>query len=194
MSPVCFRVEIKYPAGCCLCCRPVSSGFPRLLCIAWKSFNCWKLWPQGPAGGSSVAAGEQFNGNCCKITMMLTLDGTQVSVSKFGGDPSRVTIFGSGSGAVSVHAHILSPQGEGLFQVIRLGPKTRKSQIDPLLGCHFPERQHADPLRDDVQQPGDYSDLKTPLTFWVSKVERSGQRLAERLNCIDPDPLPCLQV
>ena len=25
-------------------------------------------------------------------------------------------------------------------------------------------------------------------------VERSGQRLAERLNCIDPDPLPCLQV
>ena len=26
------------------------------------------------------------------------------------------------------------------------------------------------------------------------KVERSGQRLAERLNCTEPDPLPCLQV
>ena len=42
-----------------------------------------------------------------------------MSVAKFGGDPSRVTIFGSGSGAVSVHAHILSPQGDGLFQVRR---------------------------------------------------------------------------
>ena len=57
------------------------------------------------------------------ISTMLTLDGMQVSVSKFGGDPSRVTIFGSGSGAVSVHAHILSPQGDGLFQVIRLWPE-----------------------------------------------------------------------
>ena len=41
----------------------------------------------------------------------------QVSVAEFGGDPGRVTIFGSGSGAVSVHAHLLSPQGEGLYQV-----------------------------------------------------------------------------
>ena len=67
---------------------------------------------------------------------MLTPDGTQVSISKFGGDPSRVTIFGSGSGAVSVHAHILSPQGEGLFQVMmRLWLEIIQSQIIPNQGA-----------------------------------------------------------
>ena len=62
-----------------------------------------------------------------KAAMMQSQDEMQVSVSKFGGDPSRVTIFGSGSGAVSVHAHILSPQGDGLFQVMRLGLEIRQS-------------------------------------------------------------------
>ena len=107
-----------------------------------------------------MAAGAHF-----KLAMMLTPDGSQVSISKFGGDPTRVTIFGSGSGAVSVHAHILSPQGEGLFQVmISLWLEIIQSQINPHPGCHLPERQHVDPLRDDVQQLGDHSDLKPLLT------------------------------
>ena len=40
----------------------------------------------------------------------------QENILQFGGDPGRVTIMGSGSGAVSVHCHLLSPHGEGLFQ------------------------------------------------------------------------------
>ena len=32
-----------------------------------------------------------------------------------GGDPDRVTVIGQGSGAVSVHLHLLSPASEGLF-------------------------------------------------------------------------------
>ena len=74
-----------------------------------------------------MAAGAHFKAGCSKAAMMQTEDEMQVSVSKFGGDPSRVTIFGSGSGAVSVHAHILSPQGDGLFQVMRLGLEIRQS-------------------------------------------------------------------
>nr|XP_053656738.1 venom carboxylesterase-6-like [Cherax quadricarinatus] len=39
----------------------------------------------------------------------------QRNVHNFGGDASRVTIYGVSSGGVSVHFHILSPHSEGLF-------------------------------------------------------------------------------
>ena len=32
---------------------------------------------------------------------------------RFGGDPGRITISGLSAGGVSVHAHVLSPNGEG---------------------------------------------------------------------------------
>ena len=31
---------------------------------------------------------------------------------RFGGDPGRITISGLSAGAVSVHAHVLSPEGK----------------------------------------------------------------------------------
>jgi para-nitrobenzyl esterase len=40
----------------------------------------------------------------------------QRNIKKFGGDANNVTIFGQSAGAVSVHAHMVSPQSAGLFQ------------------------------------------------------------------------------
>ncbi|KAH8028016.1 hypothetical protein HPB51_012602 [Rhipicephalus microplus] len=37
------------------------------------------------------------------------------NIRSFGGDPSRVTLMGESAGAMSVHAHILSPMSRGLF-------------------------------------------------------------------------------
>lgn len=37
------------------------------------------------------------------------------NIKFFGGDPSRVTLFGESAGAVSIHAHLLSPISRGLF-------------------------------------------------------------------------------
>ena len=36
-------------------------------------------------------------------------------ISHFGGDPSRVTIFGTSAGAASVVLHLISPMSKGLF-------------------------------------------------------------------------------
>eukprot|EP00095_Tigriopus_kingsejongensis_P002295 maker-scaffold400_size182785-snap-gene-0.23 protein:Tk02295 transcript:maker-scaffold400_size182785-snap-gene-0.23-mRNA-1 annotation:"liver carboxylesterase" len=40
----------------------------------------------------------------------------QHHIIAFGGDPTKITIFGQDSGATSVQIHMLSPQGHGLYQ------------------------------------------------------------------------------
>jgi len=56
----------------------------------------------------------------------------QKVVSGFGGDPSRVMLFGQSSGGMSVAAHILSPQSAGLFSsaAIESGPPVGIEGID----------------------------------------------------------------
>ena len=40
----------------------------------------------------------------------------QDHISKFGGDPEQVTIFGESAGGISIMAHLVSPWSKGLFQ------------------------------------------------------------------------------
>ncbi|XP_035712841.1 venom carboxylesterase-6 [Folsomia candida] len=46
----------------------------------------------------------------------LLLQWVKINIHAFGGDPSKVTIFGQSAGAVSVHLHMLSKQSQGLFR------------------------------------------------------------------------------
>ncbi|XP_042148436.1 cocaine esterase [Ixodes scapularis] len=55
-------------------------------------------------------------GNLGLLDQNLALKWVRDNVGHFGGDPGRVTLFGQGSGAVSVFLHILSPLSQGLFQ------------------------------------------------------------------------------
>lgn len=55
-------------------------------------------------------------GNMGLWDQLLALKWVQNNIHFFGGNPDQVTIFGESAGSMSVSAHILSPQSNGLFK------------------------------------------------------------------------------
>ena len=56
-----------------------------------------------------------MSGNYGILDQMAALRWVQRNIGAFGGDPSRVTIFGQSAGGQSVLAHLVSPLSRGLF-------------------------------------------------------------------------------
>ncbi|XP_036331506.1 esterase E4-like [Rhagoletis pomonella] len=69
----------------------------------------------GPFGFLS-SGDEHMTGNFGLKDQNLALKWVQSYISAFGGDPTRVTIFGHSVGGVSVHLHMLSSASKGLFR------------------------------------------------------------------------------
>lgn len=57
----------------------------------------------------------QAPGNVGLMDQNMALKWIRDNIGRFGGDPSKVTIFGESSGAMSAHAHVISPMSRGLF-------------------------------------------------------------------------------
>uniref|UniRef100_A0A8C8YMX4 Carboxylic ester hydrolase n=1 Tax=Prolemur simus TaxID=1328070 RepID=A0A8C8YMX4_PROSS len=58
---------------------------------------------------------KHATGNWGYLDQVAALRWVQQSISHFGGNPDRVTIFGESAGGISVSSHVLSPMSQGLF-------------------------------------------------------------------------------
>ena len=73
----------------------------------------------GPLGFLSLGL-PNVSGNQGLRDQKLAMKWVQENIASFGGDPKRVTLFGSSSGAVSTLAHHLNPRNKDgrLFQQV----------------------------------------------------------------------------
>ncbi|HMI89711.1 MAG TPA: carboxylesterase family protein, partial [Polyangiales bacterium] len=65
--------------------------------------------------GLTAESPDATSGNYGLQDQQKALRWVQTNIAAFGGNPNNVTIFGESAGGVSVHAHMISPQSEGLF-------------------------------------------------------------------------------
>lgn len=69
----------------------------------------------GPFGFLSLQT-EEYSGNMGLKDQLLALKWTHENIHNFGGDSSRITMFGQSAGASSVNFHILSPASRSFFK------------------------------------------------------------------------------
>jgi len=67
---------------------------------------------------------NNVSGNYGILDQVAALQWVQRNIGAFGGDPSRVTIFGQSAGGESVLIHLVSPQSKGLYSqaLVESGP------------------------------------------------------------------------
>ncbi|CAG7822286.1 unnamed protein product [Allacma fusca] len=66
--------------------------------------------------GFSSTDDDVIPGNMGFKDIIMLLRWVQQNIQRFGGDPEKVTVFGNSSGAITVHALLLSKMSKGLFQ------------------------------------------------------------------------------
>ena len=67
-------------------------------------------------GALSYFLNDETNGNLAILDQQFALEWVQNNIGAFGGDPSRVTIFGQSAGGDSVAIHLTAPSSKGYYQ------------------------------------------------------------------------------
>jgi len=76
------------------------------------------------------------SGNYGILDQIAAMKWVQRNIGAFGGDSSRVTIFGQSAGASSILVHLVSPQSKGLYQqaIVESGPLWTNGTILNIFG------------------------------------------------------------
>ncbi|XP_037534427.1 cholinesterase-like [Nematolebias whitei] len=128
----------------------------------------------GAFGFLSLPDNKHIQGNAGLLDQRLALRWVADNIAAFGGDPSKVTLFGESAGSASVGFHILSPGSQSLFQrgIMQSGSpnahwstisqseaRDRSLMLAGLLGCPTSHStrveaclQQADPQKITVKQ------------------------------------------
>ena len=72
-------------------------------------------WLSHPALRAEAETREDASGNFGTLDIIQALKWVQNNISEFGGDPSKVTIFGESAGGKNVFSMLVSPLASGLF-------------------------------------------------------------------------------
>ncbi len=91
----------------------------------------------------SVAMADGTTGNWGFLDQQAALRWVRANAAHFGGDPSRVTIFGESAGATSVLLHTVAPGSRGLFvraiaessPVLRIPSRERSTQFGNMVAA-----------------------------------------------------------
>ena len=116
----------------------------------------------GPLGFLSFCT-KSAPGNVGLLDQQLALEWIHQHIADFGGDPQRVTIFGSSAGAVSAGYHLLSPGSDNLFRsaILQSGSPAAWSFVEPEVA-----KERAYKLAELVQYDQITPSLYT--TYWLA--------------------------
>uniref|UniRef100_A0A3Q3X9W9 Carboxylic ester hydrolase n=1 Tax=Mola mola TaxID=94237 RepID=A0A3Q3X9W9_MOLML len=125
------------------------------------------LYILGVFGFLSLPDNQNVRGNAALLDQRLAIQWAVNNIAAFGGDPSKVTIFGESAGSACVGYHVISPGSNGLFQraIMQSGVPTaswaslsleetwnRARKLGSLLGCSDPAELEACLQQVDVNQ------------------------------------------
>jgi len=66
--------------------------------------------------GFLAADQPEIPGNAGMLDQVLALQWVRDNIRSFGGDPTKVTLFGESAGSMSASLHLFSPLSRGLFR------------------------------------------------------------------------------
>lgn len=104
-------------------------------------------WFSHPALRNTEATAEDSSGNYGTLDIIHSLEWVRDNISRFGGDPENVTIFGESAGGTNVLSMMVSPLAEGLFH--RAVVQSGSLRINPV--------SYAENYRDDTPRGHRYS-------------------------------------